>query len=88
MMDNKSRYSFMFGNLETKVVLDIESNWSGAYNMLPALVNSNLSLKRLVIKLAWSLCYVVQRRKQDLNTFLCFYRMKQDNGFEVNEASN
>ena len=56
--------------------------------MLPALVNSNLSLKRLVIKLAWSLCYVLQRRKQDLNTFLCFYRMKQDNGFEVNEASN
>ena len=56
--------------------------------MLPALVNSNLSLKRLVIKLAWSLCYVVQRWKQDLNIFLCFYRMKQDNGFEVNEASN
>ena len=56
--------------------------------MLPALVNSNLSLKRLVIKLTWSLCYVVQSWKQDLNIFLCFYHMKQENGFEVNEASN
>ena len=34
------------------------------------------------------LCCIVQSCEQDLNAFLCFYRAKQDNGCEVNEASN
>ena len=32
--------------------------------------------------------YIVQICEQDLTTFLCFYRAKQDNGYKVNEASN
>ena len=38
--------------------------------------------------MARSPCYIAQRCKQDLNTFLCFYRAKKDNGYEVNEANN
>ena len=38
--------------------------------------------------MARSPCYIVQSCKQDLNTFLCFYRAKKDNGCEVNEANN
>ena len=47
-----------------------------------------LRAKRCVIKLARSPCYIVQSCEQDLNTFHCFYRAKQDNGCEVNETSN
>ena len=32
--------------------------------------------------------YIVQSYKQDLYTFLCFYRAKQGSNCEVNEASN
>ena len=34
------------------------------------------------------MCCIVQSCEQDLNTLLRFYRAKQDNGGEVNEASN
>ena len=47
-----------------------------------------LRAKRRVIKLARSPCYIVQSCEQDLNTFIYFYGAKQDNGCEVNEASN
>ena len=41
-----------------------------------------------MIKLARSPRSVVQICEQDLNTFLCFYHAKQENGCEVNKASN
>ena len=47
-----------------------------------------LRAKRCVIKLARSPRSVVQICEQDLNTFLCFYHAKQENGCEVNKASN
>ena len=47
-----------------------------------------LRAKRRVIKLTRSPCYIVQSCEKDLNTFLCFYSVKQDNGYEINEASN
>ena len=38
--------------------------------------------------MAQSPCNIVQSCEQDLNKFLCFYRAKQDNSCEVNEANN
>ena len=38
--------------------------------------------------MARSPCNIVQSCDQDLNKFLCFYRAKQDNSCEVDEASN
>ena len=43
---------------------------------------------RRVIKFVRSPCTNVQSCEQDLNTFLCFYRAKQDNGGQVNQASD
>ena len=94
-MDNKSRYSFMFGEL---VALDIEYRISAgrigelkslkAQDVLLVQIESNFNFKKRVIKLARSPCYIVQSCKQDLNPFLCFYRAKQDNGGQVNETGN
>ena len=51
-------------------------------------IESNFNFKKRAIHLTrWS-CYTVQSWKQDLNTFLCLYRAKEDNGCDVNEASN
>ena len=51
-------------------------------------IESNFNFKKRAIHLTrWS-CYTVQSCKQDLNTFLCLYRAKEDNGCDVNEASN
>ena len=95
MMENKSRYSFLFGEL---VALDIEYRISAgcigelkslkAEDVLFVQIDSNFNFKRCYMKFARSTCYIVQSCKQDLDTFLCFYRAKQDNGCEVNEASN
>ena len=94
-MDNKSRYSFMFGEL---VALDIEYRISAgrigelkslkAQDVLLVQIESNFNFKKRVIKLARSPCYIVQSCKQDLNPFLCFYRAKQDHGGQVNETGN
>ena len=59
-----------------------------AQDVLLVQIESNFNFKRHVIKLARSPCYIVQSCQQDLNTFLSFYRAKQDNGCEFNEASN
>ena len=68
-MDNKSRYSFMFGDLATQVALDIGYRIGRAYR--------------------WAKKpYISTSCKQDLYTFLCFYRAKQGSNCEVNEASN
>ena len=85
----------MFGEL---VALDTEYRLSAghigelkslkAQGVLFEQIESNFNYKKRVIKLARSPCYIVQSCKQDLNTFLCFYRAKQDNGCEVNEANN
>ena len=94
-MDNKSRYSFMFGEL---VALYTEYRISAgcigelkslkAQDVLLIQIERNFIFKRRALKLARSPYYIVQCCKQDLNTFLCFYRAKQDHGCEVNEASN
>ena len=45
--------------------------------LAPGTKKATLTLKRRVLKLARSLCCIVQSCEQDLNTFLCFYRAKQ-----------
>ena len=95
MVDSKSRYSFMFGEL---VALDIEYRVSaGRISELKSLkdqdvlliqIESNFNFKRRIIKLARSHCYIVQIGKQDLSAFLLFYRAKQNNGCEGKEARN
>ena len=87
---NKSRHCIVFGES-----LDIDNqNHIGeqiesltAYDVLLVQVERNLSFKERVINLTRSPCYTVQSCKQDLNTFLCLYRAKEDNGCDVNEAS-
>ena len=81
MMDNKSRYSFML----------CLYRWAKKLSSLgrPLVqIENNFNFKKRVIKLARSPCYIVQSCERDLNIFLYFYRAKQDNGCEVNEASN
>ena len=80
-MDNKSRYSFML----------CLYRWAKKLSSLgrPLVqIENNFNFKKRVIKLARSPCYIVQSCERDLNIFLYFYRAKQDNGCEVNEASN
>ena len=94
-MHNKSRQSLMFGEL---VALDTEYRTSvvrigklkslKVQDVLFVQIESNFNFKKRVIKLARSPCYIVQSCKQDLNPFLCFYRAKQDNDCQVNEAGN
>ena len=67
MMDNKSRYFFMIGEL---VALDIEYRISAgrigelkslkAQDVLLGQVERNFNFKRRVIKLARSPCYIAQ----------------------------
>ena len=85
----------MFGEL---VALDTEYRTSvgrigelkspKAQDVLLVQIESNFHFKKRVKKLTRSPCYIVQSCKQDLNPFLCFYRAKQDNGCQVNEAGN
>ena len=91
MVDSKSRYSFMFGEL---VAVDIEYRVSaGRISELKSLkdqdvlliqIESNFNFKRRIIKLARSQCYIVQSGKQDHSA----YRAKQNNGCEGKEARN
>ena len=94
-MDNKSRYSFLFGDLATEVAIDIisagrigELKNLRAWDVLLVQIESNFNFKMRVLKLPRSPCYIAQSCKQDLDTFLCFYRAKQDDGCDLNEASN
>ena len=94
-MHKNSRYSIMFGEL---IALDTKCRISAgrigelkslkAQDVFLVQIESNFNFKRSVIKLTRSPCYIVQSCKQDVNTFLCFYRAKKDNGCEVNVASN
>ena len=72
MMDNKSRYSFIFSDLATEVALDIEYRIGRAYRWAKKSFRvartsmykskSNFNFKRRVIKLARSPHDIVQAR--------------------------
>ena len=94
-MDNNSRSSFMFGELlALNTVYRIsagridELKSFKAQDLLLVQIESNFNFEKRAIKLARSPCYIVQSCELDVNTFLCFYRARQDNACEVNEESN
>ena len=59
-----------------------------AYDIALVQIESNFIFKEGAIHLTWSSCYTVQSCKQDINTFLCLFRAKEDNGCDVNKANN
>ena len=87
-MDNKSRHSILFVDSLIDVKLDIDNqNPIGeliesltAYDVVLVQIESNFNFKERAIPLTRSSCYI--------NTFLCLYRAKEDNGWDVNKASN
>ena len=57
-----------------------------AYEVLLVQIERNFNFKERAKNLTRSPCYTVQKCREDLNTFLCLYRAKED--CDVNEAGN
>ena len=87
---------FLFVDSLIDVALDIDNqNRIGeliesltAYDVVLVQIESNFNFKERAIHLTRSSCYTVQSCKHDINTFLCLYRAKEDNGCDVNKASS
>ena len=94
--DNKSRHSILFVDSMIDVTVDIDNqNRIGKliesltdYDAILVQIESNFNFKERATHLTRSSCYTVQSCKQNINTFLCLYRAKEDNGCHVNKASN